>query len=388
MNGWLLWLESWFRQQRDITACLVASALPLPLFFIFILMPFLAMADQDHRHIYNWDVVPFTQIVIVMSSLVLGGVAVFSWSRRTSDADYPWLSLFTVTVMFLAVTALSVSYGYKDSPLMLLCLGMVLLVRALFKPDVYKPISVVMVLLFVCSEIGFWTNTLPYAPMLNAPIFVGEALDNWWSFWLRMIYAMIALPMLVFFFVLGYFMDREKLELERMVVTDVLTGIANRSHFMAQLDMESRRHSRKRQSMCVLMCDVDNFKRVNDTWGHPAGDEVLRAVGRILQQCTRSAGDQVAHFGGEEFVVLLPETKLKQAEKVAEKIRRYLSHHIFGSGDASFQVTMSIGIVQVNDGDGELALKVADDNLYRAKDAGRDRVVATLLSRNTSFECV
>ena len=60
MNGWLLWLESWFRQQRDITACLVASALPLPLFFIFILMPFLAMADQDHRHIYNWDVVPFT----------------------------------------------------------------------------------------------------------------------------------------------------------------------------------------------------------------------------------------------------------------------------------------------------------------------------------------
>jgi len=73
---------------------------------------------------------------------------------------------------------------------------------------------------------------------------------------------------------------------------------------------------------------------------------------------------------------------------VAEKIRRYLSHHIFGSGDDSFQVTMSIGIVQVNDGDGERALKVADDNLYRAKGAGRDQVMASLLNGNAAFECV
>jgi len=388
VNAWLLWLETWFRQQRDITGCLIASALPLPLFFVFILMPFLAMANTEYQYVYNWNVVPFTQVVVLMSSLVLCGIAVFSWSRRTSNDDYPWLSLFTVAVMFMAVTALSISYGYKDSPLMLLCLGMVLLTRALFKPEVYKPISVVMLLLFVCIEIGFWTSSFPYAPMLKSPIFVGEALDSWWAFWLRIIYGMIALPMLVFFFVLGHFMDREKNELERLVVTDSLTGISNRSHFMAQLDMESRRHVRKQQSMCVLMCDVDHFKRVNDSWGHPAGDEVLRAVGRILQQCTRSSGDQVARFGGEEFVVLLPATKLKQAEKVAEKIRRYLSHHIFGSGDDSFQVTMSIGIVQVNDGDGERALKVADDNLYRAKGAGRDQVMASLLNGNAAFECV
>lgn len=388
MNAWLLRLESWFRQQRDITACLIASALPLPLYFIFLLMPFLAMADEEYKHIYNWEVVPFTQTIVLLSSLVLSGVAVFSWSRRTSNENYPWLCLVTVTVMFFAVTALGLGYGYKDSPLMLLSLGMVLLVRALFKPDVYKPISVVMGLLFVCSEIGFWTNTVPYAPMLQSPIFVGEALDAWWAFWLRMIYSMIAFPMLVIFFVLGYFMEREKKELERMVVTDSLTGIANRSHFMAMLDMESHRHERKQQPMSVLMCDVDNFKGVNDTWGHPAGDEVLRAVGRILKQSTRSAGDVVARFGGEEFVVLLPNTRLAQGEAIAEKIRRYLSHHIFGEGENSFQVTISIGVVQVNDGDGESAVKAADDNLYRAKKAGRDRVVASLVHRHGSLECV
>ncbi len=388
MQAWLLWLECWFRQQRDITGCLVISALPLPLFLVFFLMPFVATANPQYQAIYNWDVVPFTQVILVFSFLVLGAVAAFCWSRRTSDQDYPWLSLVTVSVAFLAVTAISVSYGYKDSPLMLLCLGLVLLVRALFKPDLYKPISVLMVLAFVCCEIGFWTDTLRYAPMLSQPIFLGEGLNAWWAFWLRLIYFMIASPLVLMFMVLGYFMNREKQELERLVVTDHLTGIANRSHFMAQLDMESRRHSRRQQPMCVLMCDVDHFKQVNDTWGHPAGDEVLQAIGRILKQSTRSAGDVVARFGGEEFVVLLPNTKLSQGQKVAEKIRKYLSHHIFGTGDASFQVTMSIGVAQVSDGDGEQALKVADDNLYQAKGRGRDQVVAGVAQAGHSLECV
>ena len=388
MQAWLLWLESWFRQQRDISACLVISLLPLPLFFVFVLMPITAMADKQYQDIYNWEVVPFTQVVLVLSFILLSGIALFCWYRRESNEDYPWLCLLTVSVAFLAIASISVSYGYKDSPLMLLCLGLVLLVRALFKPDLYKPISVVMGLVFVVCEVGFWTETLPYAPLLKQPIFLGDGLNSWWAFWLRIIYFMIAFPMLLMFMVLGFFMNREKQELERLVVTDALTGISNRSHFMAQLDLESRRHKRRQGPMCVLMCDVDHFKQVNDTWGHPAGDEVIKAVGRILKQSTRSAGDVVARFGGEEFVVLLPDTKLAQGQKVGEKIRKYLSHHIFGEGDATFQVTMSIGVAQVNDGDGELALKVADDHLYQAKERGRDQMVAGLVHQRGSLECI
>ncbi|RLT93052.1 GGDEF domain-containing protein [Ketobacter sp.] len=388
MQAWLLWLESWFRQQRDITACLVMSLLPFPLYLVFLLMPFVAMADPEYQGIYNWEVVPFIQIIVLLCALVLAGVAVYCWSRRRSDEDHPWLSLITVTVTFLVVTSISVAYGYKDSPLMLLCLGLMLLVRALFKAEVYKPISVVLGLMFLFYEIGFWTESLDYAPMLTQPIFLGDGLNAWWAFWLRIIYFGVAIPMLIMFMVLGYFMNREKQELERLVVMDSLTGIHNRSHFIACLDQEGRRHSRRQQPMCVLMCDVDHFKQVNDTWGHPAGDEVLKAVGHILTQSTRATGDVVARFGGEEFVVLLPNTRLSQGQKVGEKIRKYLSHHIFGEGDESFQVTMSIGVAQVNDGDGELALKVADDNLYQAKARGRDQLVAGLAHQRGSLECL
>ena len=388
MQAWLLWLESWFRQQRDITACLVISLLPIPLYLIFNLMPLVAALDEEYQGIYDWEVVPFIQIIVGCCTLVLCGVAMFCWSRRRSSEDRPWLCLITVTTTFLVVCSISVAYGYKDSPLMLLCLGLVLLVRALFKPDVYKPMSVVLAFVFICYEIGFWTESLSYAPMLSEPIFVGEGLNAWWAFWLRIIYFLIAFPMLLIFLTLGYFMNREKLELEALVVTDSLTGVSNRSHFMAQLDLESRRHERRSQPLCVLMCDVDHFKQVNDTWGHPAGDEVLKAIGRILKQSTRSAGDVVARFGGEEFVVLLPGTRLSQGQKVGEKIRKYLSHHIFGEGDATFQVTMSIGVAQVSDGDGELALKVADDNLYRAKERGRDQLVAGVAHQRGSLECI
>jgi diguanylate cyclase (GGDEF)-like protein len=190
---------------------------------------------------------------------------------------------------------------------------------------------------------------------------------------------LIALPLVALFFILGYFMRMEKQELENLSVTDSLTGITNRRDFISKLEIESRRHNRNDMPMSILMCDVDNFKRVNDTWGHAMGDEVLRALGNILKQCVRSNHDVAARFGGEEFVVLLANTSLPQARRVAEKIRRHLSHHIFGSAEESFQVTISVGVAQVDNGDGERGVKLADDYLYKAKQEGRNQVAAMAL---------
>lgn len=388
MAPWLLWLEGRLREQRDITSCLLLAGIQLPLYLVFLSMPVIAGSQQAYQHIYQWDVVHFTNIVVGASALGLMAIALFCWGRRGSDENYPWLSLVTVVISFVAAVTLSIGYGYRDSPIMLLCLGMVLLVRALFKPDVYKPISVVVFLVFVCVEIGFWTHAVPYAPMLQTPIVSGQPLAEWWSFWLRIIYAMTALPLMGIFVALGYFMAREKQELERLVITDSLTGLFNRSYFMGRMELEGRRLARAGKPMCLLMCDVDNFKQVNDTRGHPMGDEVLQAVGRVLKLSTRAGGDLVARFGGEEFVVLLPEARLSQAERVAEKIRNNLAQQYNGGELEPFLVTMSIGIVQVNDGDGELAIRVADDNLYRAKRAGKNQVVSCLAHQHGSLECV
>ena len=375
MKNWLQWLELWFREQRDISACLVLSALPLPLYFVFILLPLLAQIQGQAQPIYQQDLVLFSELLLLGVCAVSSGIAVYCWQHRFSTAHYPVLSVLTTSVVLTGAITVAVGYGYKDSPLMLLCLGLLIMIRFLFKPNLYKPVFVVMGLIFVVCEIAFWTQAVPYAPLLKTPLFVGEQLTSWWAVWLRVIYTMIALPMVLLFMVLGYFITEEKIKLEQMVITDELTGIANRGRFMQQLETESRRHQRSQSPMCVLMCDVDHFKLVNDTWGHAAGDDVLAALGKVLRQTTRSNSDLVARFGGEEFVVLLPHTKLNHAKKIAEKIRQHLSHHIFGHGDDSFQVTLSIGVAQVEDGDGEKAVRLADKNLYLAKELGRNRVV-------------
>ncbi|MGC1510998.1 GGDEF domain-containing protein [Ketobacter sp. MCCC 1A13808] len=385
MQEVLLWLETWFRQKRDVVACLVMSTMTLPMLLLFIFMPWFALRHPEWRSIYVWNTVVMVQVVLVACALVLTGIALFSWLRRFSQRDFPALTALTVCISLTAIFTLNYSYGYKDSPLMLLGLGMMILVRALFKPKIYKPMVFVLLFLFGAAEVGFWTGSLSYAPILRTPIYTGADLLPWWSFWLRIIFVLIALPMVALFFIHGYFMRKEKRALEQLAITDSLTGISNRSYFMARLEIEGRRHARKDLPMCILMCDVDNFKRVNDAWGHAMGDDVLRAIGNILNQSVRSHHDVAARIGGEEFAVLLANMHLPQAKRVAEKIRQHLSHHIFGNAEESFQVTFSIGVAQVDNGDGARGLKLADDYLYKAKEEGRNRVAAMQLVPRATF---
>jgi diguanylate cyclase (GGDEF)-like protein len=180
--------------------------------------------------------------------------------------------------------------------------------------------------------------------------------------------------------VLFYFaslLGRRQRDLETLVRTDGLTGLANRREFMTQLERESHRQARSGRPMCVLLFDVDHFKQVNDNWGHPVGDEVLAGIGRILREHTRERVDTAARYGGEEFVLLLPETDLGGATLVADKIRARLAEQVFTAEGQPFTVTQSVGIAEVAEGQVAWALRVADRNLYQAKLAGRDRVVAS-----------
>jgi diguanylate cyclase (GGDEF)-like protein len=162
-------------------------------------------------------------------------------------------------------------------------------------------------------------------------------------------------------------------ELERLSVTDALTGLYNRRHLMGTLATEVQRSRRLRRPFSVLLADVDHFKQYNDTHGHPAGDAALARIAEILRKTTRGV-DCVARYGGEEFFVMLLETTVGTAAIVAERIRTRVAIEEFAGG----RITISIGVAECpSHGDTpESLIESADAAMYEAKDRGRDRVVA------------
>lgn len=157
--------------------------------------------------------------------------------------------------------------------------------------------------------------------------------------------------------------------------TDGLTGLSNHVTFQSMLRAEHERMCRYGSSYSVLLVDLDHFKRINDTHGHPAGDEVLRGVARLLRQRARVT-DTVARYGGEEFALLLPETDREQAMTVAEDLCRLVR-----AGDLTLPVTVSVGVASSSDelaGTAEELLAAADRALYGAKHGGRNRVGVSL----------
>ena len=174
-------------------------------------------------------------------------------------------------------------------------------------------------------------------------------------------------------------------QLEHLVVTDPLTGISNRRHLMETLESEMGRASRAKASFAILMADIDRFKKFNDTHGHIAGDEALKAVAEVLQEATRGI-DRVARYGGEEFLVVLPETGIDGAVTAAERIHERLAKRGVAVGEQSVTLTLSTGVAEFpTDGDSpESLIASADAALYQAKRGGRDRVVRSSRRRQTT----
>ncbi|MBW1871720.1 MAG: diguanylate cyclase, partial [Deltaproteobacteria bacterium] len=162
--------------------------------------------------------------------------------------------------------------------------------------------------------------------------------------------------------------------LQELSMTDALMGICNRLFFQKRVGYEFQRASRYKTSLALLMLDLDHFKQVNDTHGHPFGDHVLIKTAELFEKCVRNV-DIVARYGGEELVIALPDTNIAQAKIVAERIRSNMEKTDFIQNDIKMNVTVSIGIAvfpesKVNDF--EELLKLADEALYKAKQDGRN----------------
>lgn len=163
--------------------------------------------------------------------------------------------------------------------------------------------------------------------------------------------------------------------------TDHLTGLRTRGYFEQQLELEIKRSARKAEAFALLMLDIDNFKTLNDTYGHGIGDQVLREIAAVLTEDMREV-DTVARYGGEEFVIILPETTEPEGFAVAERIRNAVAERTFlrgpeMSGIAPLRLTISIGIANfpADSHDKKDLMGLADAALYAAKSQGRNRVV-------------
>jgi len=168
-------------------------------------------------------------------------------------------------------------------------------------------------------------------------------------------------------------------ELRRAADTDALTGLANRHRFARVADAEVRRAIRYGHGLAVIACDLDHFKSINDVHGHAGGDLALKAFAVAAAACLRQPIDLLGRVGGEEFAVILPETKLAGATRVAERIRSAVENIRVSHAGQEFGFTVSLGVSLFKDGDTSLeaAMKRADDALYKAKKNGRNRVEAT-----------
>jgi diguanylate cyclase (GGDEF)-like protein len=171
----------------------------------------------------------------------------------------------------------------------------------------------------------------------------------------------------------------------RLATTDDLTNVANRRFFASHYPREISRAARFGHPIAVAMCDIDHFKRVNDQYGHAAGDAVLRQCAQRIQHCLRRGTDWIARLGGEEFGVVMPETSLEQALLVCRRLREEISREPFCAGSMQIGITASIGVAAIERVPrkpktlAERLLSAADRALYRCKEAGRDRVAAVKL---------
>ncbi|NWG35272.1 MAG: diguanylate cyclase [Chloroflexi bacterium] len=167
-------------------------------------------------------------------------------------------------------------------------------------------------------------------------------------------------------------------ETQRLAITDGLTGLYNRRHFMEIARREFERARRYKRPLSAMIFDVDHFKAVNDTYGHAAGDEVLRAIAKLCREEVREA-DPLGRYGGEEFVGLFVESGAEIAQKVADRLRKGVEKLVIPVGEHSLQVTVSIGIAEQNHFTPNLEslLARADQAMYIAKHRGRNRVAVS-----------
>lgn len=294
-----------------------------------------------------------------------------AWPLRSAPPP-PDLASKMLWPSLVGTSLLCGAYGWTDTPMPMVFMVQLVLARALFRWDQMRSATLFALLSMAVGVVVNWVGA--GLSLLAEPVYTGGAMSPWWTAWTRAVFAAAWLPYMLMLLFYADVLQRRQRELEQLGRTDALTGLLNRRAFMERLAREAHRQARNGRPLTLVMFDIDHFKCVNDRHGHPAGDEVLSTFAGILKDCTREHVDAAGRWGGEEFVLLLPETDLVGGERVAAKVCAALRATAFVAEGQGFRVTASAGLAPVAQGHVEPALRAADQCLYQAKRAGRDRV--------------
>jgi diguanylate cyclase (GGDEF)-like protein len=312
--------------------------------------------------------------MISLACLINVMVGVWLWPRRRLSDPVPRATLLVCLSIGVTFTVVTILAGSLTAGPSLVLVGILSVGLLLFE---LKPVAIgygVSVAMLGGYDLGVLLGRWPYAPALTSQVMQGREPVWWFAMWRQFVFLAGSAVLLSLILMLFERLDQLHGKLLKLSYTDGLTGLANRRRAMEVLGDEVARQRRTGQTLSLVLIDADHFKLVNDQYGHDMGDKVLRTLGKLLMACVRSPTDVACRLGGEEFALILPDTRHEQAEALCQRLREQLAQVGFDAGDHAFKVTLSMGLAEGRVLDAEHLLRKADQQLYRAKESGRDRV--------------
>ncbi|TVP54468.1 MAG: GGDEF domain-containing protein [Halomonadaceae bacterium] len=323
-----------------------------------------AAAFYGLRYLFYLDTVAdwIAHTLLVLAALLLANVLLYLWLRHLVLLQGLFILLITVLLSFIVVNGLEEGLGILW---LYVFPSMVFYVSTLRVGAILCSLAMVLILLILSPLGPMYTPVHNYSPS----------------------FAMLLLFTLSFVMIFSYVLDRSRrqhaLRLKEMAEVfehaakhDALTNLYNRGEGTQRLAGEYARFQRSHQFFSVILIDIDHFKRINDTFGHDSGDQVIQEVSRRLVAGCRQM-DMVARWGGEEFLLMLPSADADAAVTTAERVRQLMTRTPIRVNKRALEVTCSFGVAQIQDGDSiQALLQRADERLYQAKTTGRNRIVA------------
>lgn len=344
-----------FRHMKIVTLTIILIIAVLLLQYLF----FPRSATAEYNHVYK-----------MIFSLILGDGILFLLIPkvlRFEISDFAkkvllLLYLYSLSFLFMGLTYFDLHYGLELSGFLIVLLSLSSMIW--LNPKEFACLSTFVLFLLILSYLILSSLiTIELEHIIQALIFYGLS----WVLYLSISTVRIEN------FLNRITMEKQYEMLETESATDPLTGLYNRRYLKEEIQKELSRSERSGIRFCILMIDIDHFKKINDNYGHITGDDVLKELSTILRNSVRIS-DKVFRYGGEEFIVLLPETVAIDAKILGERIREKIENFSFSG--VRKKVTISGGIAQTSvDCTQELLIQKADKRLYMAKEGGRNAVV-------------